>query len=188
VKYFSRCIIFPETHNWSVQLRGLYYTCTGCYSDQLRSMRGMTNHSQVPNLSMNVENYFLYITWIEGNLNLNLCHYIFDDNLIIDEGSCCVCFFIRRNSFQWAKASSFTRFVNHTQRRTTVGRTLLGEWSARRRDLYLTTHNTHNKQTSMCPPMEFEPVISAGKRPQTYALDRAATDTGVVPVVMVIIR
>jgi len=34
-------------------------------------------------------------------------------------------------------ASSFTRFVDHTQRRTTVGRTPLDEWSARRRDLYL---------------------------------------------------
>jgi len=28
------------------------------------------------------------------------------------------------------------------------------------------------------PPMEFEPMISAGERPQTYALDRAATGTG----------
>jgi hypothetical protein len=25
------------------------------------------------------------------------------------------------------------------------------------------------------PPVEFEPTISAGERPQTYALDRAAT-------------
>jgi hypothetical protein len=46
-------------------------------------------------------------------------------------------------------ASSFLRFLDHTQRRTTVGRTPLDEWSARRRDLYLTTHNTHNRQTSM---------------------------------------
>ena len=38
-------------------------------------------------------------------------------------------------------------------------------------------HNTHNKQTSM-PPMGFEPTVSAGGRPQTYALDRAATGTG----------
>jgi len=30
------------------------------------------------------------------------------------------------------------------QRRATVGRTPLNEWSVRRRDLYLTTHNTHN--------------------------------------------
>jgi len=28
------------------------------------------------------------------------------------------------------------------------------------------------------PPVEFEPTIPAGKRPQTYALDRAATGTG----------
>jgi hypothetical protein len=40
-------------------------------------------------------------------------------------------------------------FLDHTQRRTTVGRTLLDEWSAGRRDLYLTTHDTHNRQISM---------------------------------------
>jgi len=34
-------------------------------------------------------------------------------------------------------------FLDHTQRRSTVGRTPLDEWSARRRDLYLTTHDTH---------------------------------------------
>jgi hypothetical protein len=28
------------------------------------------------------------------------------------------------------------------------------------------------------PPVEFEPTISAGERPQTYALDRAPTTTG----------
>ena len=28
------------------------------------------------------------------------------------------------------------------------------------------------------PPLGFEPTISAGERPQTYALDRAATGTG----------
>jgi len=35
------------------------------------------------------------------------------------------------------KSPLFTRFLDHTQRRTTVGRTPLDEWSARRRDLYL---------------------------------------------------
>ena len=30
------------------------------------------------------------------------------------------------------------------------------------------------------PPVGFEPTISAGERPQTYALDRAATGTGIV--------
>jgi hypothetical protein len=49
-------------------------------------------------------------------------------------------------------------FVDHTRRRTTVGRTPLDERSAHRRDLYLTTHNTHNRQTSM-PPVGFEPKI-----------------------------
>ena len=68
-------------------------------------------------------------------------------------------------------------FLDHTRWRTTVGWTPLDEWSARHRDLYLTTRNTHNRQTSM-PPMGFETTISAGERPQTYALDRAATGTG----------
>ena len=68
-------------------------------------------------------------------------------------------------------------FLDHTQRRSTVGRTPLDEWLARRRDLYLTTHNSHKTQTSM-PPLGFEPTISAGEWPQTYALDRAAAGTG----------
>jgi hypothetical protein len=50
-------------------------------------------------------------------------------------------------------ASSFLRFLDHIKRRTTVGRIPLDEWSARCRDLYLTIHNTHNRQTSM-PPWE----------------------------------
>jgi len=50
-----------------------------------------------------------------------------------------------------ARTSLFTRFLHHTQRRTTVSRTPLDERSARRRDLYLTTHNTHKRQTSMPP-------------------------------------
>ena len=58
----------------------------------------------------------------------------------------------------------FLMFLDHTQRRSTVGRTPLDEWSARRRDLYLTTHDTHNRQISM-PPVGFEPTISAGERP-----------------------
>ena len=58
----------------------------------------------------------------------------------------------------------FFMFLDHTQRRTTVGRTPLDERSARRKDLYLTTHDTHNRQISM-PPVGFEPTISAGVRP-----------------------
>jgi len=53
-------------------------------------------------------------------------------------------------------ASSFMRFLYHTQRRTTVGRTPLNEGWTRRRDLYLTTRNTHNRRTSM-PRRESKP-------------------------------
>jgi hypothetical protein len=40
-------------------------------------------------------------------------------------------------------------------RHTTLGKTPLDEWSARRRDLYLTTHNIHKRQISM-PQAGFE--------------------------------
>jgi len=36
----------------------------------------------------------------------------------------------------------------------------------------------HSQQTDFHAPVGFEPTISAGERPQTYALDRAATGTG----------
>jgi len=42
--------------------------------------------------------------------------------------------------------------------------------------LYVTTQ--HSQQADVDAPVEFEPPISAGGRPQTYALDRAAIGTG----------
>ena len=66
---------------------------------------------------------------------------------------------------------------SHFFRHITLGRTSLDESSARRIDLYLTTHNTHKRQTSM-PPAGFEPTIPASERPQTHALDRTATGIG----------
>jgi hypothetical protein len=78
----------------------------------------------------------------------------------------------------WAWAFSFRRRITITHfRHTTLGRTPLDEGPARRRDLYLTTHNTHNRQTSMTP-VGFEPAIPVSERPQTHALDRAATAIG----------
>jgi hypothetical protein len=74
-----------------------------------------------------------------------------------------------------AMASSSTRFLDHTWR-ATVGRTPLDEWSARHRDLYLTTHSTHNRRASL-PPVGSEPTITAGKQLQTYDLDHSATGT-----------
>ena len=69
-------------------------------------------------------------------------------------------------------------FLDHTQQRSTVGRNPLDEKSARRRNLYLTTHDTHNRQISM-PPVGFEPTISAGERPQADHSSR-----GVLPTVL----
>ena len=60
--------------------------------------------------------------------------------------------------------------ITHTH--TTVGTTPLDEGSARRRDLYLTAHNTHNREASMSPA-RFNPANPANDRPQTHALDRA---------------
>jgi hypothetical protein len=53
------------------------------------------------------------------------------------------------NSPTPARDALFLRFRDHTQWRTTVGRTPLDEGSVRHTDLYLTTHNIHNRQTSI---------------------------------------
>jgi len=90
-------------------------------------------------------------------------------------------FRLRMRFFLWrcgptrAMASSPLRFLDHTQRCTTIGRIPLDEWPARRRDLYLTTHNTHK---TFMPPAGFELAISASELSQTHALDRAATGIG----------
>ena len=75
----------------------------------------------------------------------------------------------------------FRGFTTTLFKLTTVGRTPLDEGPARHRDLYLTTHNTHNRQTSI-PPVGFEPTILGSERPQTQALDRAATGIGAINV------
>jgi hypothetical protein len=55
-----------------------------------------------------------------------------------------------------------------TLRHAILGGTPLDEWSARRRDPYLTGHNNHKRETSM-PSTGFEPAILASKRLQTHA-------------------
>jgi hypothetical protein len=62
-----------------------------------------------------------------------------------------ICSSLWRNRPTQPKAASFMRFLYHTKWHITVGRTPPDERSARRRDLYLTTHNTHKRQTSMPP-------------------------------------
>jgi hypothetical protein len=56
-------------------------------------------------------------------------------------------------------------------RHTTVGRTPLDEGPARSRDLYLTSHNTHKRQTTM-PPVGFEPTILGSERPKINSSHR----------------
>jgi len=76
----------------------------------------------------------------------------------------------------WAMASSFTRFLDHTQRRNTVG--LL-----RTSDQLVEETSTCQLTTDIHTPLAgFEPTISKVERPQSYALDRAATGTGSVHV------
>jgi hypothetical protein len=65
-----------------------------------------------------------------------------------------------------------------TLRHTTLGRTPLDECSTRRRDLYLTTHNTQKRQISI-PLAGFEPTIPASERPHTLALDRTASEIAI---------
>ena len=73
---------------------------------------------------------------------------------------------------QWASASSLSRLhdLTHTH---TLGSTPLDEGSDRRRDLYLTTHNTP-PQIHM-PPVGFEPATPTSQRLQNHALDRTAS-------------
>ena len=79
-----------------------------------------------------------------------------------------------RNSPTRAMTASFLRFLHHTKGHISVGRTPLDEGSACRRDLYLTTHNTDKRQTSM-PASGFEIATPASDRPLTLASDRSAT-------------
>ena len=58
-----------------------------------------------------------------------------------------------------------------TLRHTTVGRAHPDERSVPRTDLYPTTHDHHNRRTSI-PPAGFEPEISGSERQQTHARER----------------
>ena len=43
--------------------------------------------------------------------------------------------------------------------------------------------NTQHSQQTFMPLVGFEPTISVGERPQTYALDRTATGTGWIRII-----
>jgi len=64
---------------------------------------------------------------------------------------CCVpmCFSCHGLTALSGQGPPFYRGFTITLRHTTLGRTPLDEWSVLRRYLYLTTHNTHKRHTSM---------------------------------------
>jgi len=90
-------------------------------------------------------------------------------------GQCLLIFKASRSKTHTHTPHTHTHTNTHT--RTTAGRTSLDVCSARCGDLYLTTHNTHNIQTSTSP-VGFEPAIPARERPETHALDSTATGIG----------
>jgi len=73
----------------------------------------------------------------------------------------------------WALASSFLVFLDHTQQRTTIGDQLVAETSTWQ-------HPTLTTEKTIHTLVGFEPTISSGEGPQTYALDRAVTGTGLL--------
>jgi hypothetical protein len=77
--------------------------------------------------------------------------------------------FYWRNIHKWTRATSFTRFLYHAKWCTQVG---LSGMSDQLVAVDLLSDNTQHDNTS---PVGFELTISAGKRSQTYALERAAT-------------
>jgi len=134
--YFS-----PYTHWWQGSVRSVHCTIN-------------TNHFTFCHF---FNKWFLPSnTPIFGYLQQNRCFLLTgNENPVSQTWTIYFCFCISEYGFfLWrcdstrVITSSFLMFLDHTQRRTTVGRTPLDEWSARRRDLYLTTHNRH---TSMPP-------------------------------------
>ena len=75
-------------------------------------------------------------------------------------------------------ASSCLRFPDHTHNDAPQSVGLL--WTSNQLVAETSTwqHTTLTTDKHPCPPVGFEPTISAGERLQTYALDRAATGTG----------
>jgi hypothetical protein len=95
---------------------------------------------------------------------------------------CAMVFVIMSLQPQLAKASSLSRIHDHTQLYIYIyiyilGSTPLDEWSERRRDLYLTAHNSHKSQKATTSA-RFETTIPEIERPQTHTLDGAATGIG----------
>jgi hypothetical protein len=87
---------------------------------------------------------------------------------------------LRRLIVEVSRSFSIRHPLPHTHTHThthtyTLSRTPLNEGSVRRRDLYLTTHSTYNRQTSMTP-VRLEPAIPASKLPNPRLRPRGDLD------------
>ena len=93
-----------------------------------------------------------------------------------------VCSVYDRVLFSWLCSPSGPRSLHCwgfeiTLQHTTLGRSPLDEWSPRRRDFYLTTHNTHRGQTS-CPQrdssLQFQQASDSRPTPYTAQMQGSA--------------
>jgi hypothetical protein len=107
---------------------------------------------------------------VQGVIKKNVTSVKFETNVFTIQ--LCFCskleaahFFNGTTSPSWPGPTQYRDFII-TLRRHTLVRTPLDEWSVRRSDLYLTTHNTHKRQTSM-PLTGFEPAIPVSEQQQT---------------------
>jgi hypothetical protein len=91
----------------------------------------------------------------------------------------CNCFLF--HFFSSAKAPGVQGLViiedSQSYGHTTLSRTSLDKWSTRRRDLYLTTHNTQNIDIHAACEIRTHNLWK--EQPQTHTLDGAATGIGV---------
>jgi len=124
-----------------------------------------------------VENIFLFLDFTHiptCHISFRICKSVctygrgeLNRHILISDVPACIMFF-----FQGSTALMGLGFLNVEDSRSkwdtfTLGISPLDEWSAHRRNLYLTTHDIHKRQT-FTPPAGFEPEIPASKRPQAY--------------------
>jgi len=83
---------------------------------------------------------------------------------------------VEGKSWIWPHSTTHTHKHTHTQN-LSLCRTPLDEASAPSRDLFLTTHNFSERQTTLTQA-ELEPTIPTREQPYNYALDNAATGVG----------
>jgi len=138
--------MFPTVAAWPVSVS---FSCIGMF--EIKAL-----HQLYKFLSKSLKSYSVLLPWCRWGTFFHTFHSVLANSIAVISANRFLAVLLHAYLFvfgatapQWAMASSFTRFLDHTQRRTTVSSTPLGEWSARRTDLYLTTHNTHNRQTSV---------------------------------------